>query len=100
MIKHLVEAVVNYGEFAAFREAAERYDKLCSDRGLQTYTLWGGTGTGRMNEVYFEATFDDTDAMRARDKAENDIPEIMQALMDIIRHCTPGTIVDHQLETA
>ena len=100
MIKHLVGAVVNYGEFAAFRNAAERYEKLCSDRGLQTYTLWVGAGTGRMNEVYFEATFDDAEAMHARDKAENEFPEIMQALADTVRHCAPGTIVDHQLESA
>lgn len=99
MIKHLVEAVVNYGEFAKFAEAVNEYDKLCADRGLQTYTLWVNQSGGRMNEVYFEASFDDEAALSARDAAENGDPEMMKALAAVIGHCAPNTIIDRRLGT-
>lgn len=99
MIKHLVEAVVNYGEFAAFADAVKEYDKLCADRGLQTYALWVNQFGGRMNEIYFEASYDDEASLSARDRAENEDPEMMKALGEIIRHCAPGTIVDRRLQT-
>jgi hypothetical protein len=98
MVKHLIEAVVNYGEFPAFVEALRNYEKVCSDHGLQNYAAWAGSGPGRMNEVYFEGTFDDAAQLAARDKAHGEIPEVMQALGALIRHLSPGTIIDHQLE--
>ena len=50
-----------------------------------------------MNEVFFEATFDSDEALRHRDGAENDIPEMLSALGDLMSHCVPGTIVDRRL---
>jgi hypothetical protein len=98
MIKHYVEAVVNYGEFAAFTEATERYQKLSVELGLEPYTLWANQSSGRMNEVVFEATFDSAEALAKRDAADNEHPELLQALGDVIRHCAPASIVDRRLE--
>ena len=99
MVKHLVEAVVKYGEFTAFHEAVARYQKVAVDHGLEPYTLLVNNGAGRMNEVFFEATFDSDEALRHRDSAENEISELMDALGDVISHCVPGSILDRRLST-
>lgn len=98
MVKHYIEAVVNYGEFAAFVTATERYQKLAAEHGLEPYTLLASQGTGRMNEVFFEANFDSDEALSRRDNAENDIPEMMAALGDMLACCVPGSVVDRRIQ--
>lgn len=98
MVKHWVEAVVKYGEFSAFREATGRYQKLAADHGLEPYTLWVNNNAGRMNEVFFEANFDSDEALNLRDNAENDIPEMMAALGDMLTCCVPGSVVDRRIQ--
>jgi hypothetical protein len=98
MVKHYIEAVVNYGEFAAFVTATERYQKLAAEHGLEPYTLLASQGTGRMNEVFFEATFDSTQAIADRDAANNAHPDLREALVEVLGYCVPGSIVDRHLQ--
>lgn len=97
MIRHSVYAVVNYGEFSAFAAATERYQKLATNYGLEPYTLLANQGSGRMNEVFFEATFDSPVALAERDAADQAHPDLMEALGEVLRFCVPGSIVDRQL---
>jgi hypothetical protein len=97
MIRHSVEAIVQYGEFATFAAAVERHQKLATDYGLEPYTLLANQGAGRMNEVFFEATFDSAQALAEREAAESTHPDLMAALGEVLRLCVPGSIVDRQL---
>lgn len=100
MIRQYIEAVVNYGEYSAFAAATERYQKLAVEYGLEPYALWVNQGGGRMNEVFFEATFDSREALQAREAADDEHPDLMQALGEVLRHCVPGSIIDRQLSPA
>jgi hypothetical protein len=97
VVKQFIEAVVNYGEFPAFAAATERYQKLAVEHGLEPYALWANQGGGRMNEVFFEATFDSPQALIDREKADGEHADLMEALGEILRHCVPGSIIDRQL---
>jgi len=99
MIRHSVEAIVNYGEYAAFAAATERYQKAAVEHGLEPYTLWVNEGGGRMNEVFFEATFDSVQAIKDREAADAAHPDLAAALGEILSHCTRGSVVDRQLHT-
>ena len=97
MVRHLIEAVVKYGEFGAFYEAVQRHNKVCSDHGLAAYELWANNGAGRMNEVFFEATFDDLQQMHANEKAMNEHADVMATLGQVLSFCVPGSITDRHL---
>ena len=97
MVKHLIELVVKYGEFAVFQDATMNYQKVAADHGVEPYTLWINQGSGRMNEAFFEATFDSEDALMQRDVADGDIPELGAALTALLSHCVPGSIFDRRL---
>lgn len=99
MIKQFVEAVVKYGEFPAFAAATESYQKLAVEHGLEPYSLWVNQGGGRMNEVFFEATFDSPQALADREKADADHADLRVALGEILSHCVQGSIIDRQLST-